>query len=88
MRVLLQFIGFASATLCALMVASAMLSTLAVADVVNPSPTGDCDSLCKCNSSEDGCIVRDNTFDCAGQCNCIVPTNPVSDVAVSSCSKA
>jgi hypothetical protein len=80
MRSLFQFMGIASATVCAVLVASAMLSTLAVADVIIPNNNqGDCANYCQCNTNGTACVIIDNQYDCAGKCNCIIPTGHSTD---------
>jgi hypothetical protein len=71
MRALLQFLGFASATVCSTMFAGIVFTTSALGDAVSPSFVASCTNNCQCNTNRDGCVkFQSSGIDCASDCFC------------------
>ncbi len=72
MRAFLQFLGFASASICGALLAGILLTTPAVADATPPSGNTIplCVDACKCNSDEDCVQSGSNTHCQSASCEC------------------
>jgi len=77
MRSLLQFLGFASSTVCATLLAGILLTTSANADATDPLVLPNCTACCACNLTLTGCQVSGGgrgctTFPCGTTCWCSI----------------
>lgn len=77
MRSVLQFLGFASGTICAVLLAGALLSSSAIADATLPagSLAVNCGDCCGCDYQVRNCMNigtgRDcEGFECPNKCIC------------------
>jgi len=75
MRSLLQFLGFASSTVCATLLAGILLTTSANADATIPDTPPSCTNCCQCNTDYSDCVKSSagscwNDSKCTSSCKC------------------
>jgi hypothetical protein len=79
MRSTLEFIGSASATLCAFLVAISLLSASATGDSALPNNTIDCNASCSCVEDPPGSgtlkCESSNNANCETKCHCVKSVN-------------
>ena len=79
MRSILEFIGSASATLCAFLVAISLLSTTATGDSGLPNNTINCNASCTCvedpPDSDTLQCESSNNANCPTSCHCVKSVN-------------